>query len=517
MAKGRQKKHVAASKWQTSFNAGYQLVHRHPLFAHLSNSLSLYMSAKHSECPNDGWVYAKSNGQLHVHPERIALPDEWAYVLAHAMLHFGFGHFVEKENPRAWACACDVYVSKFLADLKFGQAPDDLRFRSNVSVQSEHKLYERFMLDGIPPELTGYGTAGPYICDMHISAAPKEAWQKSVDWTRLFAIGLAEAAASAINVAGGLEPYLGAAKQENLISSAQLARRWFVNSYPLLGALAASFKLIEDPAICNRMDISIAAINAQAQEIYVNPSAALDEEQCKFVMAHELLHVGLRHDTRCHGRDRYLWNIACDYVINGWLFEMKVGHPPQGVCLDLELKGMSAESVYDLIVTDLRRFRKLNTLRGNTGALGDIMEGHPDWHKDLDGCTLDEFYRRCLAQGLTYHNTIGRGYLPAELVEEIRALSQPPIPWDVELAHWFDHYFPPQEKVHTYARPSRRQSSTPDIPRPRYCPGIPEDARTFAVILDTSGSMERTILAKALGAIASYSISREVPLTRLIF
>ena len=64
-------------------------------------------------------------------------------------------------------------------------------------------------------------------------------------------------------------------------------------------------------------------------------------------------------------------------------------------------------------------------------------------------------------EGLAYHEEQGRGYLPAGLVEDIRALAHPPIPWDVELARWFDEYFTPLEKIRSYALPSRRQSSTP--------------------------------------------------------
>src|SRR6185295_4149576 len=41
--------------------------------------------------------------------------------------------------------------------------------------------------------------------------------------------------------------------------------------------------------------------------------------------------------------------------------------------------------------------------------------------------------------------------------------------------------------------------------------------RTFAVLLDTSGSMDRKLLGKALGAIASYGVAREVEAVRLIF
>ena len=36
------------------------------------------------------------------------------------------------------------------------------------------------------------------------------------------------------------------------------------------------------------------------------------------------------------------------------------------------------------------------------------------------------------------------------------------------------------------------------------------EGRTFGVLLDTSGSMDRALLAAALGAIASYSAARDV-------
>ncbi|MDR2688539.1 MAG: VWA-like domain-containing protein, partial [Azoarcus sp.] len=43
------------------------------------------------------------------------------------------------------------------------------------------------------------------------------------------------------------------------------------------------------------------------------------------------------------------------------------------------------------------------------------------------------------------------------------------------------------------------------------------DGRTFGVVLDTSGSMDRALLATALGAIASYSAARDVPAARVVF
>lgn len=65
---------------------------------------------------------------------------------------------------------------------------------------------------------------------------------------------------------------------------------------------------------------------------------------------------------------------------------------------------------------------------------------------------------------------------------------------------------------------SRRQSATPDIPRPYWLLLEQQrETRTFAVVLDTSGSMTRSELAKAIGAIAAYAISRDVIAVRVVY
>jgi predicted metal-dependent peptidase len=189
-----------------------------------------------------------------------------------------------------------------------------------------------------------------------------------------------------------------------------------------------------------------------------------------------------------------------------------VGTAPEGVLHDPSLRGLSAESVYDRIAVDLRRYRKLLTLRGSQGdLLGEPLRG------PADITDLDEFYRRALLTGLSYH-TSSRGLLPAGLVEEIRALEHPPLSWDAQLARWFEEFVPALEKRRTYARASRRQASTPDIPRPGWVrPETLESRPTFGVVLDTSGSMDPKLLGKALGAIASYAAARDVPAARVVF
>ncbi len=502
-----------------NFQAALDALYRHPMFSPLLTHAHVHRQELHNRCPNDGWALVDSDGRIDVHPKRRGEPEEWAYVLAHCLLHLGFGHLRGMERPREWNLACDVFVGRFLADLKLGVPPPELRSLPEVQAQSEERLYERICEGGIPGELHSVGTAGAGRGDMIV--VPEESSYDQppgmkFDWQACFGQALAEAVTSAVSVAAGRQEHLGAS--EGSKTAAWRAREWFISSYPLLGSLAAAFRIVEDPVVCARLQVSIAAVDFETREIFMNPAAGMDEYECRFVMAHELLHVGLRHDSRRQGRDPYLWNIATDYVINGWLIEMGVGELPKlGVLYDPDLKGESAEGVYDRIVTDMRRYRKLATLRGV--GLGDMLEPRtPEWWAVGDGVDLDSFYRSCLTQGLAYHEEGTRGFLPAGLVEEIRALDQPPIPWDVELAEWFDEHFPPLEMRRSYARPSRRQSATPDIPRPRWVPAEDaEDGRTFGVLLDTSGSMDRAILAKALGAIASYSMSRDVPAVRVVF
>jgi predicted metal-dependent peptidase len=496
-----------------NFNHAVDALQAHPLFAPLIGRVTILRRSP-SQCRADGWAVVVDSAIIHVHPTRRGEPEEWIFVIAHCLLHLAFAHFRSERRPLEWNAACDVVVDRFLAGMKLGRPPEELREEA-LPGGSEDRLYDLFCLQGIPKHLQSLSIGGGQRLDLYYSKGGQRVADPSV-WQASFAFGLRQAVQSAIDVAAGRLATISTPTSAQ--SAAQRARAWFISSYPLLGAMISAFEIIEDPAICMREGIVVAAVNAHTKEMFINPGIGLKEAECRFVIAHEVLHVGLFHSERCDGRDAYLWNIACDFVVNGWLVEMGLGEVPKiGALYDPELKGLSAESVYDRIVTDMRRFRKLATMRGV--GLGEMLgPANGDGHSHSHERDLDDFYRDAISRDLEYHLAEGRGYLPAGLVESIRALSQPAIPWDVELARWFDDWFEPLHKVRSYARPSRRQASTPLIPRPAYVPREgAEDGRTFGVVLDTSGSMDRVLLAKALGAIASYSLTHEVPMVRVVF
>jgi predicted metal-dependent peptidase len=526
---------------------GLYLIRWHPLFAPLAQQAFWHADEDDDPhgCPPDGWAVVTSLGHVCLHRDRRGEPEEWAWVTAHCLLHLGFGHLTEQHHESwtaaaglppgarwtrpgagsgfdgAWNLAACVTVNRFLAHLKVGRPPDGLGGLTDHehlagAADSEERFAARLRDLTVPLNLAGAGTGGPGGDLRWAGTASGRTWSGKVNWPDLLAAGLADAVGAAVDVAGGAAESLTGESGRKTRTQWRQALGWFVSSYPLLGGVAAAFKLVEDAKVCRVHGISVAAISPAAAELYVNPVTGMDEGERRFVIAHELLHAALRHDTRGGGRDPWLWNVACDYVINGWLTEMFVGDLPATALYDPALKGKSAEEVYDEIAAGRRRMRKLATLRGY-GAC-DILPGRLTGDDPAHGVDLDEFYRRCLADGLAYHRSQGRGLLPGGLIEEIRALTEPPVPWDVELARWFDDHFAPLERRRSYARASRRQAATPGIPRPGwYLPEELTDGRTFGVILDTSGSMDRRLLGKALGAIASYAVTRDVHAVRVVF
>ncbi|KGH24207.1 MULTISPECIES: VWA-like domain-containing protein [Comamonas] len=514
-----------------AYTQGLAMLQAHPIFSELSRSLS-YLHSAHSECPAHGWAQAGLNhqrmtGQIDVHPKRMASAEEWAYCLGRATLSYALELFQRDRSHWAqWSAACDVVTARFIQTIKLGRPPEGMELPDGLPQRDEAQWYAQFCEQGIPAWAQALSLAGPGLGGAHPSlalpqqwpepatATSKPYWRRYSNWSEMFAAGLARSVTQSVEIAAGVRREFGQSRPAS--SALDRARHWFMDSFPLLGSMVAAFDIIEDASICEREEISVAAVDEVLRTIYINPGPRLTELELRFVIAHEVLHVALRHLSRRRGREPFLWNVACDFVINDWLIQMDVGQPPGiGLLYDPELRGLSAEEVYDRIASDLRRMRKLRTL---AGGQGDMLERNVGG-KGFEGSftDIDEFCRTQLGKGLLRHEQSGRGLLPAGLIEEIRALLQPPIDWQVELARWFDHHFPPIETRRSYARISRRQSATPDIPRPR----IQADSRwlegrTFGVVLDTSGSMERHVLAKALGSIASYAEAKDVPAVRLI-
>lgn len=307
-------------------------------------------------------------------------------------------------------------------------------------------------------------------------------------------------------------------------------QEWFFRNYPFFSSLSAMFRIETDREVCRNLGIFYGAVDVSAKIIYLNefnlPSGNEVSQTQIFVMAHEMLHVALNHMGRQKDREHLMWNLACDFVINNWLVEMCVGVPPDGIYIDKTLARLSAEEIYEIIKEDRDVLKRMSTMAScdaghkyakhkNKNAHADMFGTDPSQKKFGD---VKDAAAEALLQGYNVHCNLGRGFLPAGLEEEIKILQQPVIPWKVELASWFARHFPEDEKKRTYAKASRRQSATPDIPRAAYYRPTKESrTKTFGVILDTSGSMDAQLLGKSLGVIASYARQYDVFEVKLVY
>jgi predicted metal-dependent peptidase len=448
---------------------------------------------------------------------------EWLWLIAHAKLHIALGHPWDVrrsyEAAMPFALARCLVVNDMLFQLGIGSPPridgrplthEALPSRDLDALVAHVAGQER---DAIHPDCGGVhggsdiiGTPPPAP-----TAGPLSLWERATTreyCAEAFAAAIRETLADTIDRAGGLTTVDAHGRLER--GPAARASRWIRSHMPVIGALLDRYQIVEDIAICRRMEITVAAVSDATQEIYLNPANLRQEDEYRFVIAHELLHAGLRHGERCGERDPRWWNAACDFVINGWLVEMDIGRPPAiGGLYDPELKGLSAESIYDRIqatlsVDDLRGFAEQGDIWVEPGRT------RGDWSD------LDAWCRNALLSGLELQRP-GRGTLPAGMIEAIRALAQPPIAWDVELAHWFEREIGIQPNRRSYVRPSRRQMATPDIPRPSWQRADENETSGFAAVIDSSGSMDRLLLGKALGAVGSYAMAREVRRVRVVF
>jgi predicted metal-dependent peptidase len=500
VARQRSKQKSSPDPHYQSFVDGMRIAEGHPILRHIGDAIRFSWREDTFRC----WAQVHPDGLIVANRHIRGTPGEWAWVVAHLALHLGFGHLSADRpvDPASRAAACLV-VTRFQQQLRLGTPPSPIP--PALPGSDENQLAELWRLTGVPPEWQTEPDHFP---------GPFAFRDGELSWTDRLAVGLASAASEAVAEAGAVR-----VRQVGEIDPDdpwEQARRWFVGAFPLLGALAAGFTIVADAQLARSWQISVAAVAALRAEIYVNPLVNLPAEERRFVLAHEMLHAALRHGERVGPRDPYLWNIAADFVVNGWLVELGVGQVPQGALYDPRLKGRGVEDVYDEITKNLRRFRKLATMRGR-GLEDMIGDGRGDSEKMRAG-DLDDFYRRALVGGAAHHHQLGRGLLPSGLAEEIRVLEHPPPPWDVQLAQWFDRFFTPLERSRSYARASRRQASTPEIPRPGWVrPVVTVRDRTFGVVLDTSGSMGSGLLGKALGAIASYALARDVPAARVVF
>ena len=112
------------------------------------------------------------SGHIHVHPKRSETPQQWAFMLAHCLLHLAMELFErDRADWPAWCAACDVVTTRFLLAIKLGPNPDDRLLPDGLPGWDEPRWYASFCGNGVPDWAGALSLAGAGSASMDLPAA----------------------------------------------------------------------------------------------------------------------------------------------------------------------------------------------------------------------------------------------------------------------------------------------------------------------------------------------------------
>lgn len=228
------------------------------------------------------------------------------------------------------------------------------------------------------------------------------------------------------------------------------------------------------------------------------------KDEITYLYAHTLLHIVLKHPYRQKTRDKYIWNQACDVVINNILTTFEnIGTRPADEIVDLAFRDKCVEEVYEI----LYKKKKEEQSKTTPDEKGNIESNTYDKSK-LD---LDEVFTKgekenqekidgIIIQALSLAKKSSNLYEGMSI--EIDTLIKPEINLhDVLKEYLISSFF---EKQISYERPNKRF-----IDRGIYMPGTKKlnDNLNIFVALDSSSSVSLDEYKKFLGIISEIAES----------
>jgi predicted metal-dependent peptidase len=304
------------------------------------------------------------------------------------------------------------------------------------------------------------------------------------------------------------------ATPEEKLSQARLS--FILQQSPFFGTLALHLKLVEADWL--------PTAGVDGKHLYYNPEfvGRLNHEECKFLIAHEVMHCVYEHMLRRNGREPRLWNCAADYVINWELKEIGVGTiiPPEklvdpevlkknpnyirdnkvGALIDRRFAGMSSEEVFK-ILDDEKQEQGDSMDQHIEVVFGQPGEGDPSGKNGPIPMTKDEIerlpddIRKAVMDAAKIAEEMGgAGNLPGGVRRLLEKWNDSQMDWREVLNCIIQSLF---KSDYTWQRPSRKSFQSGC-----YLPGMKNDERVSVdVAIDTSGSMTAKMLADFLGEV----------------
>lgn len=217
----------------------------------------------------------------------------------------------------------------------------------------------------------------------------------------------------------------------------------------------------------------------------------LSDNELKFVYLHELMHCVLRHCTRNKGKNQYVYNIACDIVVNSLILDTlhlstfqidgcEVMHLTPG---GKEGREYTAEEVYQMLM-------RLSTDALNSRYGLDTMDNHGLWGKIINANALDDQWKKNV---LDAQKASGSSCIPMGLERQLKDITHT---LETNWRQLLHDYIQFDKSDYTYSVPDRRYMEDifmPSFQENMYGGRLDE----LWVVIDTSGSVNAEALTTA--------------------
>lgn len=273
------------------------------------------------------------------------------------------------------------------------------------------------------------------------------------------------------------------------------------------------------------LDESLETAATDGETILFSPPflSGLSDRELDFVMMHEILHIALRHCARQGVRDNFLFNIACDIVVNSNILlsenmdRYSITLAGYGESMHIAPDGKeghlyTAEEVYEMLLS--HGYAPKGHQNGNgapNGAAGSPVGGkkgaspfprwddHSAWRHGESNEERDVWAKRVLdaAEAVSIRRANGSaGDLPAGVWRVLKELKHPQTDWRTLLNDFV------QEEISDYSffPPDRRMQDSPFF-LPDFN-DFEERVDDVLFMVDTSGSMSDDLIAEAFSEIA---------------
>jgi predicted metal-dependent peptidase len=250
-------------------------------------------------------------------------------------------------------------------------------------------------------------------------------------------------------------------------------------------------------ALYARVEVSarVATAATDGRDIFVNPGffGRLSRAEQEGLLLHEVLHAALEHVPRRGGRDPKLWNIAADIVVNAMVARAGYELPTGGV-RNTGLEHLSVEEVYERLLSsgkapelpqpDLLAAPPEDTGGAGEGAGAKQAEAGAGEEAPAGGRDWEQARRqaRMVAEGSVH------GELPAGLARELEGIEAGRLDWRSRLWRYL---------VRTPA--DFQGFDRRFVGAELYLDALDSETVQVAVAVDTSGSIDRGMLARFLG------------------